>query len=140
MTLLPQRPPFVMVDALSLIDDKTTVSSTVIRKSCILMDGNHLSPSGIIENMAQTCAARIGYINKFVRRKGIQIGFIGAIRNLEIGPLPTAGDELITEIEVIEEVFGMTLVEARSYNGDVLIAKATMKIALADKEINEENS
>lgn len=134
MELLPQRPPFVMVGTLTHVDGRLTATRTTVTDDCILCDGTRLSPSGIIENMAQTCAARIGYVNKYVLNRGIQLGFIGAIRNLTIEALPAVGDTIVTEVEAVEEIFGMTLAEARVTVGDRVIATATLKIALRDEE------
>lgn len=83
-TLLPQRPPFIMIGRLEHFDMVCVSTSTMVKADNIFVEDNQLSASGLIENIAQTCAARIGYINKYILKKGIQIGFIGAIRNLTI--------------------------------------------------------
>ena len=98
-----------------------------------LVDNGFFTSSGIIENIAQTCAARIGYVNKYILRKGIQLGFIGAIRNLRLHRLPAAGQEIETAIVTVEEVFGMTLVTATVKSGDNdIIAECEMKIAVSE--------
>lgn len=129
--LLPQQPPFVMVGRLVYADGPTTVSHTLITDDCIMVDDGYLSAMGIIENMAQTCAARIGYVNRYVAAREVRVGFIGAIRDLHIHSLPAAGSTLVTEVTVVDEVFGMTLVEARSHADGHPVATGTMKIALA---------
>jgi len=83
-----------------------------------------------MENIAQTCAARIGYINKYILKKGIQLGFIGAVRNFEVISLPEVGDVITTRVEVKEEVFGMTLAEAVIMCGDKVLVTSDMKIAV----------
>ena len=90
--------------------------------------------SGIIENIAQTCAARIGYVNKYILKKGIQLGFIGAIRNLKLHRCPKVGETIQTTILTIEEIFGMTLVKAMVCVGDEILAESEMKIALSEME------
>lgn len=132
--LLPQQEPFVMIDKLVHFDERATVTALKIRPENIFVANGILSPSGIIENIAQTCAARIGYVNKYILKKGIQIGFIGAVRNLVLHRLPRAGEEIISRITVMEEVFGMTLVSANVTAGEETIAEAEMKIALSDEE------
>ncbi len=132
--LLPQQEPFVMVDTLVRIDERATVTRTVIKASNIFVDGKSLSASGLVENIAQTCAARIGYVNKYILKKEIQIGFIGAIRNMEILRLPLVGEEIETSVDVVEEVFGMTLANAIvTCNGET-IAMTEMKIAIKESE------
>ncbi len=131
-TLLPQQEPFVMVSRLEHFDMKRVVTSLVVEKDNIFVDDGALSASGIIENMAQTCAARIGYINKYVLRKGIQIGFIGAIHNFEVKRLPNVGERIATEVEILEEVFGMILAKASVSEGGEVLAETEIKIAIKD--------
>lgn len=131
--LLPQQEPFVMVGRLTHYDDVVTVTTTRISEENIFVESGVFTPSGVIENIAQTCAARIGYINKYILKKGIQIGFIGAVRDLNIHRLPKTGEEITTTISVIEEVFGMTLVSASVNVGNEVLADAKMKIAVSDR-------
>ena len=84
----------------------------------------------MIENIAQTCAARIGFINKYVLKKDVQIGFIGAIRNFEVFDLPKVGQTITTIVNVKEEVFGMTLASARVKRGTQILAETEIKIAI----------
>lgn len=129
-TLLPQQEPFVMVDRLIQIDEKSFATETLVKVENIFVDDGCLSASGLIENIAQTCAARIGFVNKYILQKGIQIGFIGAVRNLEILSLPQVGQTITTKVEVVEEVFGMTLAKATvTCEGETLVT-TEMKIAL----------
>lgn len=133
--LLPQQEPFVMIGSLVYFDRALTITETKVQADNIFVDENHFSASGLMENIAQTCAARIGYVNKFILKKAIQLGFIGGIRNFEVFELPVVGDVITTRVEVKEEVFGMTLAEATIVCGDKLLAKSEMKIAI--KERNE---
>ena len=106
--LLPQQEPFVMIGKLTAFDEKRTVTETVIKEDNIFVCDGVFPASGLIENIAQTCAARIGYVNKYLLKKGIQLGFIGAIRNFEIAGCPKVGDVITTCVTVIDDVLGMT--------------------------------
>lgn len=132
--LLPQREPFVMVGRMVYFDMGRCATRTRIAPGNLFVEKGRFTASGIIENIAQTCAARIGYINKYILKKGIQLGFIGAIRNMNLYRSPEAGEEIETEIVTIEEVLGMTLVSAKVIAGEETIAEAEIKIALSDKE------
>lgn len=132
-TLLPQQEPFVMIGRLTHFDMKRTVTETVIACDNIFVDGGRFSASGLAENIAQTCAARIGYINKYILKKGIQIGFIGAIRNLEVKALPEAGATIVTTVDVLEDVFGMTLAQATVVCDGETLVTTEMKIAVKDE-------
>lgn len=128
--LLPQQEPFVMVGQLVHFDITRTVTETTIGSENMFVENGQMTASGLIENIAQTCAARIGYVNKYILKKGIQIGFIGAIRNLEVKALPAVGDTIRTTVDVVEEVFGMILANASiECNGKTMVT-TEMKIAI----------
>ena len=131
--LLPQRPPFVMIDRLVSSDEVFSVTELLVREDNIFIDNKKLTASGLIENIAQTCAARIGYIN-LSDGGTVKIGVIGAISNLNIARTPKVGEKLTTTIKLLEEVFQMTLVEAVIMSGDEELVRANMKIALTDIE------
>lgn len=128
--LLPQAEPFVAVGKLLHFDMTTTITETIVKADSFFVENGVLTPSGLIENIAQTCATRIGFINKYILKKSIQIGFIGAIRKLSLLRLPKADESMITRIDVREEVFGMTLVDAKIYSGEEVLAEGEMKIAV----------
>lgn len=134
--LLPQQEPFVMTGTLIHFEMNKLVTEFVIPEDNLFVNDGKFSAAGLIENMAQTCAARIGYINKYILQRGIQIGYIGAIRNLEIKELPSVGDLITTEVNIQEEVFGMLLADANVKCGDKVIASTEMKIAVRDEEVN----
>lgn len=132
--LLPQREPFVMVGSLQHFDPERTVTATTFGADNLFAEGDRMSAAAVIENIAQTCAARIGYINKYILKRGIQLGFIGAIKGLELHRLPRVGEQLTTTILTLQEVFGMTLVRATVQSGDEILAEGEMKIAVSEVE------
>ncbi len=129
LTLLPQRPPMVMVDRLLHCDPVLTETELTIREDNIMVEDGRMGETGLLENVAQTCAARMGYIN-MNSGKEVRVGVIGALRDMEIHALPEVGSTITTRIEVSDEVFGMTLAQAESYCGDTLLCRGTIKIAL----------
>ena len=128
--VLPQQEPFVMISRIVQLDAVRTTCETDIHPDNIFVEDGYFSASGLIENIAQTCAARIGYINKYILKKSVQIGVVGAIRKMEVFNLPKAGQQISTIVEVKEEVFGMTLASAQVLQGDQLLASTEMKIAV----------
>jgi len=132
LKLIPQKPPFVMVDKLLFCDGKTTQTALTVREDNIFVDHRILSEAGLIENIAQTCAARVGNYNKTQGNNNIKIGFIGVIRNLEIARLPKIGEMLVTQINLIDEVFQISLVTAKVSIEEETIATCEMKIAITD--------
>ena len=134
LSLIPQRRPFVMIDRLLSFDEIESSTDFVIKEDNIFCKDGLFLETGIMENIAQTCAARIGYIN-INNNESVKIGVIGSIKDLVITKLPEVGATLVTKVKVLSEVFAITLVEAEVYDNDKLIAKCEMKISLTDKEI-----
>ena len=131
--LIPQRPPFVMIDKVLSCDMTFTVTQLEIHPDNIFCEDNRLSAEGLMENIAQTCAARMGYIN-LNRGEAVKIGVIGAVNNLEIFRTPEVGERIVTTIEVLEELFQITLVNAVVKCGTETLAQANMKIALMNMD------
>ena len=131
--LLPQQEPFVMIGHLVFLDQVQTVTETVIRADNLFVEDGRFSASGLIENIAQTCAARIGYVNKYIMKKGIQIGFIGAVRNMDIVALPKVGDTIVTTVNVKEEVFAHCWPTFLSSNNGCLFTYSIRKTNLKVK-------
>ncbi|MDR1130730.1 MAG: pseudouridylate synthase [Prevotellaceae bacterium] len=130
--LLPQQGRFVMIERLRRLDDTLVISSMTVDSDNIFVDGEVFSESGIIENIAQTAAARMGYIGKYINKGDVKIGYIGEIKNLVIERCPRTGEELTTSVETVTEIFSTLMALAKvSVNGE-LIAHGSMKIAIID--------
>ena len=129
--LIPQRPPFVMIDKMRSFDMTVTVTQLEVRADNVFCIDGKLTAEGLMENIAQTCADRMGYIN-LCNKVAMKIGVIGAINNFDVFRTPKVGELIVTTIEVIEELFQITMVKAFVRCGDETIAQANMKIALMD--------
>ena len=129
--LIPQRPPFVMIDRLVSSDAVFSVTELEVRPDNLFVDNGRMTAAGLVENIAQTCAARIGYIN-LNSGEAVKIGVIGSISNLNIARTPKVGEHLVTTIKLLEEVCQVTLVEAMVKSDDEVLAQCNMKIALTD--------
>ena len=132
--LIPQRPPFVMIDKLVSCDMVVTVTELKVCEDNIFVADGRFTAEGLMENIAQTCAARMGYINLSNGEK-VKIGVIGAVNSFDIFQTPKVGERIVTTIEVVEELFQITLVKAFVRCGDETIAQANMKIALMDMDM-----
>ena len=129
--LIPQRPPFVMIDRLVSCDMVMTTTELEVHEGNVFVVEGSLSAEGLMENMAQTCAARMGYINLSKGEK-VKLGVIGAVNSFDIFRTPKVGEKIVTTIEVLEELFQITLAKAVVRCGAEVIAEAKMKIALMD--------
>lgn len=95
----------------------------------MLVQDGVLIESAVVENIAQTCAARMGYINLILNSGNVKLGFIGAIKDFHLYRCPIVNEILETLIEVKSEVFNIVLVEAKVWVNKELIADCEMKIS-----------
>ena len=135
LKLIPQQPPFVMVDKMLYTEHAITKTALTVREENIFVDNGILTEAGLIENIAQTCAARVGNYNYEMGSSSVKIGFIGMIRNLEIIRLPKVGETLVTQVNLMEEVFQVSLVNATVSIENEIITSCEMKISITDKAI-----
>ena len=129
LTLIPQSQPMVMIDKLFLSNTEKTITGLTVSEKNIFVVNEKLKEPGIIENMAQTAAAKAGYEAK-IENKPVKIGFIGAIKNLEINYLPKVGAELVTEMKSILELDGISVVQTKISERKNIVAQCEMKIFL----------
>jgi predicted hotdog family 3-hydroxylacyl-ACP dehydratase len=127
ISLIPQKAPFVMIDKLVHSDEKTTRTILAIRADNILLEDGFFSAAGLVENIAQTAAARVGFIARELNEEP-PVGYIGAIKNLEIFALPETGDVIETEITISNHIFDVTIITGKVTNHQKVIAQCEMKI------------
>ena len=125
--LIPQRPPFIMIDKLLSFSETGISTGFSIKPDNIFVESGEFKEPGLVENIAQTAAARAGYISK-TENKPVLVGYIGAVNNLEIYFLPRAGDELITEITIENQIFDVTLISGKIICNGKPVARCNMKI------------
>jgi predicted hotdog family 3-hydroxylacyl-ACP dehydratase len=130
-SIIPQQVPFVMVDRLIHFDDVFTSTEFKIMSDSMFVEEGSLLEAGLVENIAQTCAVRLGYINTYILKGEVRLGFIGAVKSLKINKLPNISSILETTIEVMNEVFNITLVNASIKCGGEVIVTCEMKISIA---------
>ena len=118
-----------MIDKLLSCDDKVTRTSYRVKAENIFASGGLFREPGLMENMAQTAAAGAGY-RAGMKNLPVQLGYIGAVRNLEIIDLPATQDELITEIKMEDQVGAITRVSGKIWCNEIMIAQCEMTIIL----------
>ncbi|NLR81993.1 3-hydroxyacyl-ACP dehydratase [Chitinophaga eiseniae] len=124
---IPQRTPIVMISGILEVDGPLTRTGLHIAPDNIFVENGVLTAPGLMENIAQTAAARIGYIAK-QQNTPVPLGFIGAVKDLEILELPPAGQMIETTTVIGSEVFNATMVTGKvMYEGRVM-AQCEMKI------------
>ena len=130
-SLIPQKHPFVMVDALIDYNETCAISNFTIKQNNMFVKGHFFSESGIIENMAQTTALHTGY-SYMLKGEKAPTGYLGSIKNIQIKSLPRVNETIKTEINILHEFLGVTLVEVKVYDrGNTIVAQGQMKTVIA---------
>lgn len=129
--ILPQQPPFRFVEKLLFCDAKDATVTLAVGNGHMLMDGDELSAAGLMEHMAQACAARNGYYAKYILHVDVSVGFIGQVKNYQIKRLPKRGECLTTHVNIIQDFIKISMADVEVKSGDELIASATLKLAQA---------
>ncbi|MDL2227599.1 hydroxymyristoyl-ACP dehydratase [Odoribacter sp. OttesenSCG-928-L07] len=134
LMLIPQRPPFVMVDELVYCDDTHTLCTLNIKNNNIFIENEHFSEVGILENIAQSCAVRLGYLNI---NQPVKIGMVASISNFELFELPKVDEKISTEIIIDESFMNVIMFKATVKSKNTIIATCNMKVILTDIDIEE---
>lgn len=128
--LIPQKAPFVMVDKLFAFGENTITAGLTVAADNIFVENGNFNESGIVEHMAQSVALYTGY-QYFLKNEPAPTGYIGSIKNVEVLELPLPGEDLVTEVSVLQEFMGITLVDIITKRNNLQIASSQMKTVLA---------
>ena len=129
-TLIPQKAPFIMVDALLSCDIDSTQTTFKVVEGNVMLNGDEFTEGGLMENMAQTAAAGAGYM-AIQENKPVDVGYIGAVKNFEVFDLPKLNDELLTEVKIKDQVFDMTIIAATVRRSGTVVAQCEMNIFIS---------
>lgn len=128
--LLNQRAPILMVDKLySATDNECVCGLTVTKDNFFLTDGQYTEP-GLIEHIAQSASAFVGYKALINGTTNAPVGYIGEIKNFKLFKLPTIGDEIVTTISIQSVVMNITLFVAEAKVNGNTIASCLMKLSI----------
>ncbi|PVW14309.1 hypothetical protein [Marixanthomonas spongiae] len=127
--LLPQREPMIMVDALMYYDKKSVIAELTVTEGNSFVKDGFLSETGLLEHIAQTVALHTGYTG-YMQENPVKEGYIGAIKQAEILKTPTIGQTVETEMEIIHEAIGISMVKTTTKLQHETIATTEMKTML----------
>jgi len=129
--LIPQRPPMVMIDQLELCTIDITITNFTIKADNIFCKDGLFNEPGLIENIAQTAAARAGYIAKQKNEEPV-VGFIGSVKRLKINSLPKVGSQITTSVESLHDIGNVSIVKGIIKQNNEVIAECEMNIFLEE--------
>jgi len=133
LLLIPQRPPLVLVDQLLAADDHGCKTSLLIKEENIFIRDGKLTEPGLLEHIAQSAAARQGYLSQ-KNGQSPPIGYIGAIQHVEILGLPKINDKIVTNITIKNQIFEVMIVSGTVYRDEVEMARCEMKIFISNQQ------
>lgn len=125
-TYLPQAEPFVLVTTLLAASPEETVTTFTIPENHVLVADGFLTESGLVENMAQSAAAGMGYLNR--EDAAPKTGFIGALKNLVVQQLPPVNATIQTRVSFRHQVMNASVVFAEVFLEEKSIASCELKI------------
>jgi len=129
--LLPQSYPMIMIDTFIISDENKTETLLTVKEKNIFVSEGKFKEAGIIENMAQTAAARAGY-EAFFNNSKVKTGFIGSIKNLNIFTLPKVNKTIQTILTPVTDIGNISVVKTEIKINEKKIAECTMTIILLD--------
>ena len=125
--LIPQRAPMVMVGQLVEVGEMFAVTRFIIESGNIFLEGGQFTESGMVENIAQTAAAMVGYQCR-VENKPVPVGYIAALKNLLVKERPAVGSTITTRVTVTNTVFDVTIVQGVVEQDDTQLCNCELRI------------
>jgi len=123
-----------MIGDLIDANENMATSRFLINSDNILVEEGVFSVSGLLENIAQTAAAQVGYLCA-QNNIPVPIGFIGAISKVKVDKLPQLNSIIETLIEVKQEIFDVILISGEVKQEGKSLISCQMKIMIAKKNI-----
>ena len=132
---LPHRPPMQMVDTITDISNTHVVTEFEVKPTCIFVEERKFAEVGLIENMAQTCSAIVGqFLFGIEDTSNYVIGYISAIKKLELFALPKVQEVVRTEAELLSrfdtDEYYICSMRCNAFVGDILMATAEMNLVI----------
>ncbi len=139
---LPHRPPMLMVDMILEMDSEKVVTFFEIKANNIFIEEDKFAESGLIENAAQTCSAIVAkdyFVDENNQNKeGVDIiGFISALKSLQIHTLPKTGDTITTKATLasrfVTESYTLCTMVCHTFHDNVLLLEGEINLFIQEK-------
>jgi 3-hydroxyacyl-[acyl-carrier-protein] dehydratase len=127
---IPHRKPFIMIDNLIMADMDRFESDFFIEQDNVLVRSGYLEESGLIENIAQTCAAGFGFLDQENDGEP-KMGFIGAVSKLEVFELPVVNSIIRTIVTPTHQLGNIFLLKGENYCNGRKLLECEIKIVIA---------
>ena len=135
---LPHREPMLMVSSVLEIDEDSVATQFHISEDCIFLYNGKLSETGLIENAAQAASGVVG--QSFFEKDDLEgngnklVGYISAIKKVEIFELPKVGDIIVTKAKLLSRFdtgqVTMCSLSTETFFDEKLIVSSTMNFLI----------
>ena len=135
---LPHREPMLMVSSVLEIDEDSVATQFHISEDCIFLNNGKLSETGLIENAAQAASGVVG--QSFFEKDDLEgngnklVGYISAIKKVEIFELPKVGDIIVTKAKLLSRFdtgqVTMCSLSTETFFDEKLIVSSTMNFLI----------
>lgn len=130
--LIPQRPPIQMIDSFVYDGGNECGTELLVSEDNIFVTDGCLASEGILEHIAQSAAAFLGY-KRVLDGLGIALGFIGDIRKCRFSDISAKpGDTLQTNLKIVSVIGNITMISATVCVSGEQIVTCSMKLALEE--------
>ena len=129
ISLIPQRSPMVMISRITAYSKGKVQSEFDIEAENIFVNQNLFSESGVLENIAQTAAGMVGLEARELGEE-VPLGVIGGINKVKVTGFATVSQTITTQVEILQEVFNITLIRGKCFILDKLLMECEMKIVI----------
>ena len=124
-----------MVDTITDISNTHVVTEFEVKSTCIFVEEGKFAEVGLIENMAQACSAIVGqFLFGIEDTSNYVIGYISAIKKLELFALPKVQEVVRTEAELLSrfdtDEYYICSMRCNAFVGDILMATAEMNLVI----------
>lgn len=122
----------VMIDELIRADELSGSTTLTISPKNIFVEDDQFTEPGLIENIAQTAAAMVGYQCK-INNTPVPLGFIAAVKSWRLNQLPKVNTSIETTVKVVNSVMDVSIVEGAIHQADQLMCSCEMRILIQKK-------
>jgi 3-hydroxymyristoyl/3-hydroxydecanoyl-(acyl carrier protein) dehydratase len=133
INFIPQRDPFIAVHSILQATEEFAETQFEVLPESIFVTNSLLGEPGLLENIAQTAAAQMGYVCK-KNALPIPQGYIASIKNLVVYSLPPVGTMLTTSIKVTNHVLSVILLEGTVRLEGAIVCQCEMRIFIGGNQ------
>ena len=130
LTLLPHRPPMILVDQLVEFEvGQGRVSATVDANGLFVSPNGTMESVALLELVAQSYATIKGYAD-LLSQRSVQRGFLVGSRTFKVLRCPRVGESLMIDITTVAELDSFSVINGVIQVGDEVIAEGSVKLWL----------